>query len=672
MKKLLYIAIVSLAFVYSSFGATFYSVTSGDPNVLANWNTARDGSGLAAANFTTLGDVFTIQNTHVMTNVAPWTLGVLLSAPVALTIENGGTLKADFQVVIANTGATFTMESGSTFIQNNTASMSSGIFNGLEQLDINSNFEVRVANTAYPAGSVISSGGYGNFIVNLTATSTTAVATNGAVIVKGNMIVKSTGTQPFAVGNINNTLLTVNGNYTHTSGTFRITTGGGTNIALQVNGNFNLSGGTFDTCGTTGSIACSSTAYGILRVKGNFEVSGSVTSIGRSGSSSDNFVVLNGTTQNFTVPASFAFGSGVSFIIAATSTTTLQSNLTTGSFTQPGITVLGTLNTNAKTISAGKIFVACRVISPCNNGSGEALGSTGILNLAGGSVSLTNSNTMEVYAGGTLNATGSTINYNNSSLSGMTVSGVANLTDTMFKSAGATLAPITINGFLGGFGTVNVRGASTVSISGITAAAGAKFNWTDAGSLTSNRNNLITSGTLTLGTGGILNNGTFVMNGTDSFCGQADSLLIRSSVAGTARPWSGSGVFTLTDIDVQDQNSTPAITVVSGTDSGNNTSFTFALCPPTAALASVRGRLLTSTGRGLINASVILTNTNTGEFKIVRSTSLGYFNFQELAVGNVYVVSVKSKRFIFANHTFTLNEDLTDLVLTAQASDSKQ
>ncbi len=87
---------------------------------------------------------------------------------------------------------------------------------------------------------------------------------------------------------------------------------------------------------------------------------------------------------------------------------------------------------------------------------------------------------------------------------------------------------------------------------------------------------------------------------------------------------------------------------------------------PSAATASVRGRLISGFGRNLANANVSITNTATGEILRTRSNQLGYFNFRELGVGDIYVVEVQSKRFRFENHTFTLNEDLTDLVLTAQ------
>jgi trimeric autotransporter adhesin len=83
-----------------------------------------------------------------------------------------------------------------------------------------------------------------------------------------------------------------------------------------------------------------------------------------------------------------------------------------------------------------------------------------------------------------------------------------------------------------------------------------------------------------------------------------------------------------------------------------------------AANASVRGRVVTRLGKGLLNATVILTNTNTGEVSYARTTSLGYFNFKELPTGTLYVINVNSKRYLFNSQSFTLTEDLTDLVLT--------
>jgi trimeric autotransporter adhesin len=90
------------------------------------------------------------------------------------------------------------------------------------------------------------------------------------------------------------------------------------------------------------------------------------------------------------------------------------------------------------------------------------------------------------------------------------------------------------------------------------------------------------------------------------------------------------------------------------------------IAAPTAASANVRGRVVTPLGRGLMNAFVILTNTNTGETRYARTTTLGYFNIQDLPVGNLYIVNVNSKRYRFDSQSFTLTEDLDGLVLTGQ------
>jgi hypothetical protein len=77
------------------------------------------------------------------------------------------------------------------------------------------------------------------------------------------------------------------------------------------------------------------------------------------------------------------------------------------------------------------------------------------------------------------------------------------------------------------------------------------------------------TGDLTL-SGNVSNSGTITFNANGTTCGDADSILIRSSVNGTQRAWSGTGAFNMTDVDVKDQAGTAPITVRSGTNSGNN------------------------------------------------------------------------------------------------------
>src|SRR2546423_869821 len=79
---------------------------------------------------------------------------------------------------------------------------------------------------------------------------------------------------------------------------------------------------------------------------------------------------------------------------------------------------------------------------------------------------------------------------------------------------------------------------------------------------------------------GVSNTGTISFNGGGTSCGDTDTIVIRSSVNGTQRTWSGTGTFSMIDVDVKDQK-VPAIPppafilVNSGTDSTNNNGWIF-------------------------------------------------------------------------------------------------
>ncbi len=126
-----------------------------------------------------------------------------------------------------------------------------------------------------------------------------------------------------------------------------------------------------------------------------------------------------------------------------------------------------------------------------------------------------------------------------------------------------------------GGGSVTLTGTTTVNenlhvLSG-TFDHGASFNLT-AGSIDVDSGATyrdVGTGDLTLA-GGVSNAGTILMNGGTTACGEADSILIRSTVGGTQRSWSGGSTFDLQDVDVQDQAGSATIFVLSGTDNGNN------------------------------------------------------------------------------------------------------
>jgi hypothetical protein len=68
---------------------------------------------------------------------------------------------------------------------------------------------------------------------------------------------------------------------------------------------------------------------------------------------------------------------------------------------------------------------------------------------------------------------------------------------------------------------------------------------------------------------------------------------------------------------------------------------------PLAANASLGGRILTSNGRGIRNAHVVISGNNLQEPARAVTGPFVYYNFEDLAVGETYIVTVNSKRFSF-------------------------
>ena len=189
-----------------------------------------------------------------------------------------------------------------------------------------------------------------------------------------------------------------------------------------------------------------------------------------------------------------------------------------------------------------------------------------------------------------------TVNLNGSSpqlISGSgTLTSTANQTIAVTNASGVTLGrnlslggPLSISGILDQGASFNLT--ASASPTAITIASGGLL-----------RN--LGTGDLTLG-GNVANNGTVNLNGGGVTCGDADSILMRSSVAGTQRSWSGTGVFDFIDVDLQDQTSGLPLIAVSSTDSGNNVGWTFqSACGPSAA------RLSTFTARHYEDGTVLL------------------------------------------------------------------
>ena len=87
---------------------------------------------------------------------------------------------------------------------------------------------------------------------------------------------------------------------------------------------------------------------------------------------------------------------------------------------------------------------------------------------------------------------------------------------------------------------------------------------------------------------------------------------------------------------------------------------------PTAAGVSISGRVRTSEGRGIRNALLTITSPN-GMSRTAITGSRGDFRFDEIEVGQTYIITVRSRRFLFANPTQVLavNDEVTGLDFTA-------
>jgi hypothetical protein len=84
------------------------------------------------------------------------------------------------------------------------------------------------------------------------------------------------------------------------------------------------------------------------------------------------------------------------------------------------------------------------------------------------------------------------------------------------------------------------------------------------------------------------------------------------------------------------------------------------ITPTPGPMATVSGRVLTSTGVGLRNAKVTVIDQSLGTTKAALTSSLGYF-FIEVESGRNYIVSVNSKRYRYSSIPILVNGDISDL-----------
>lgn len=94
--------------------------------------------------------------------------------------------------------------------------------------------------------------------------------------------------------------------------------------------------------------------------------------------------------------------------------------------------------------------------------------------------------------------------------------------------------------------------------------------------------------------------------------------------------------------------------------------FAMAFLNPTAANVSVSGRVVSSDGYGIANVTVTLNDPN-GAARTARTSSFGWYRFDDVEAGRSYIVSVSSKRHTFhpPSILISVEDELTELDFVA-------
>ncbi len=87
---------------------------------------------------------------------------------------------------------------------------------------------------------------------------------------------------------------------------------------------------------------------------------------------------------------------------------------------------------------------------------------------------------------------------------------------------------------------------------------------------------------------------------------------------------------------------------------------------PTAAAVSISGRVTTAEGRGIGGVRVSITDQH-GNVRFALTNAFGFYRFDEIEAGQTVVISITSKRNVFANPTriLSVHDELADIDFTA-------
>jgi Calx-beta domain/Right handed beta helix region/Domain of unknown function (DUF4214) len=272
--------------------------------------------------------------------------------------------------------------------------------------------------------------------------------------------------------------------------------------------------------------------------------------------------ITTGATGNVQVSGTRTFSSGANYVYNGALNQAVG-NALPGTVANLTIANTGgggnnTVTGNSGQAVSGTLTVQSGVYSSASDYVDVVIAAAGTLSLAANitvSGNWTNDGTF------TSNGFGVTFDGNaNQSISGSSSTSFSALTISNTGGGGSNIVslaqPISDTSLNVTSGVFDQGPSANVSSGAVSVSSGA--TWSNTG-----------TGDLTL-SGGVANSGSISFNGAGAGCPQSDDILIRSSVNGTQRAWSGLGTYSLTDVDVKDQAGTAIISVRSGANSGNN------------------------------------------------------------------------------------------------------
>jgi Carboxypeptidase regulatory-like domain len=86
---------------------------------------------------------------------------------------------------------------------------------------------------------------------------------------------------------------------------------------------------------------------------------------------------------------------------------------------------------------------------------------------------------------------------------------------------------------------------------------------------------------------------------------------------------------------------------------------------PTAANATVGGKIVNQQTRGISLATVTITATAGNFAKSVRTNQFGNFNFADIPAGNDYIITVSHKRYTFNSKLISVDDSIGGLVINS-------